>query len=278
MHYLNIYYKFLQYFQETTPLQRIEKRNKSDPRLMEPTIYTELHHIVPKSQGGTDDITNLIRLLPEEHIFIHYLRWKIFKDRNDLYAVNFMINGFFNKKYLSDITLNRCRRTSYSLIRRKFGEMIRIANKGSIAISDARRGKMPVKDVVTGEIIGSVVVDHPNIISGKWVHTSKGRKIDQKERNAVRNRVSGCKNPNYSGMTDGQYIIQTADYIKTLNDGRFIIKNYKKYCTDNNLRFIKHFSKTRFSGSKKKFIEDLRRYCKLQGIEMKYDQFYRGNR
>lgn len=35
--------------------------------------YTEKHHILPRSLGGTDDSTNLIRLTPEDHFFAHLL-------------------------------------------------------------------------------------------------------------------------------------------------------------------------------------------------------------
>lgn len=35
--------------------------------------YTERHHILPRSLGGTDDPENLIRLTPEDHFFAHLL-------------------------------------------------------------------------------------------------------------------------------------------------------------------------------------------------------------
>lgn len=44
----------------------IESRKDS-----EPAGYTELHHIIPRSLGGTDDPENLIRLSAREHYFAH---------------------------------------------------------------------------------------------------------------------------------------------------------------------------------------------------------------
>jgi hypothetical protein len=45
-----------------------------------------------------------------------------------------------------------------------------------------RTGIVTVKEVITGERIGSVSVLHPNYISGKWVHILKGRDTFAKAR------------------------------------------------------------------------------------------------
>lgn len=39
--------------------------------------YFERHHIVPKSLGGSDDLSNIIRLTPEDHYFAHLCLAKI---------------------------------------------------------------------------------------------------------------------------------------------------------------------------------------------------------
>jgi hypothetical protein len=38
-----------------------------------PSNYSELHHVVPRSLGGSNDKENLIRLTPEDHYFAHLL-------------------------------------------------------------------------------------------------------------------------------------------------------------------------------------------------------------
>ncbi len=43
-----------------------------------PSGYSEEHHIVPRSLGGTDDPENLIRLTPEDHYFAHCCLAKIY--------------------------------------------------------------------------------------------------------------------------------------------------------------------------------------------------------
>ena len=35
--------------------------------------YYELHHIIPRNNGGTDDNTNLVLLTIAEHVEAHYL-------------------------------------------------------------------------------------------------------------------------------------------------------------------------------------------------------------
>lgn len=55
----------------------------------------DLHHIIPKSWGGTDEPINLVRLLPREHFLAHLLLVKLSESedhkRKMLYAVHRMI-------------------------------------------------------------------------------------------------------------------------------------------------------------------------------------------
>lgn len=44
-----------------------------------PEAFGEVHHIVPKSCGGSDDASNLVKLLPEEHFLCHSLLPDIYR-------------------------------------------------------------------------------------------------------------------------------------------------------------------------------------------------------
>lgn len=46
-------------------------------RASTPSGYSEKHHIVPRSMGGGDDRSNLVRLTAREHFFAHLLLAKI---------------------------------------------------------------------------------------------------------------------------------------------------------------------------------------------------------
>lgn len=37
--------------------------------------YTEIHHIIPRSEGGTDESDNLVKLTGREHFIAHKLLW-----------------------------------------------------------------------------------------------------------------------------------------------------------------------------------------------------------
>ena len=46
-------------------------------RILSENIYTEIHHIVPKSMGGTNYYSNLIELTAKEHFLVHWLLTKM---------------------------------------------------------------------------------------------------------------------------------------------------------------------------------------------------------
>lgn len=56
-------------------------------------VYHERHHIVPKSEGGSDDKSNIIRLTAREHYIAHLLLAKIYDDRKMHSAVIYMQTG-----------------------------------------------------------------------------------------------------------------------------------------------------------------------------------------
>lgn len=43
-----------------------------------PSVYTELHHILPRSLGGTNDLDNLVNLTAREHFIAHLLLSKMY--------------------------------------------------------------------------------------------------------------------------------------------------------------------------------------------------------
>jgi hypothetical protein len=71
--------------------------------------YTEKHHILPKSLGGSDKITNLVYLTAREHFICHWLLTKIYPEGEEHWK---MINAFRmmraenpkQKRYSTNIT------------------------------------------------------------------------------------------------------------------------------------------------------------------------------
>lgn len=88
MNYINLY--------ENLILSRIN-------RVIDNSIYTEKHHIIPKSLGGTNNKENLIRLTFKEHYMAHYILSKIYP-RNSSIQYGFssiMRNPYGHRKLTS---------------------------------------------------------------------------------------------------------------------------------------------------------------------------------
>ena len=70
--------------------------------------YTELHHIIPQSMGGSNDKENLVELTAREHFICHWLLVKMTegKDRSKmLYALNGMkAENRYQQRYHTKIT------------------------------------------------------------------------------------------------------------------------------------------------------------------------------
>ena len=60
--------------------------------------YTERHHILPKSMGGSDDASNLVKLTAREHYVAHWLLWRIHRNKQMCNAFMFMSNAISRNK------------------------------------------------------------------------------------------------------------------------------------------------------------------------------------
>ena len=257
MNYKKIHDTFIQYCNNTAPKMRLLERNSTDVRLNEGPLYVEIHHIIPRSLGGLDNPDNLVEVLPEEHIFLHMLRYKIHKKREDALAVRYMLNGFSsNERRHGNLAckLTKKLRMGYAWIR-THAQSIRETNgwhtlDGKKRISEARKGMIPVKDLITGERIGSVSNKHPNVISGKWVHHTKGRKISESERVMRSNLGKGQNNCNASGLSD-EYLIQKG--MEAFQEFGFILTwpDMLRLSNKRNFRWLKGI-KSRFNGRGKR--------------------------
>lgn len=211
MDYLLIHNDLILYARAVPSRERLRKRCPQDPRLTNVSLYVEIHHIIPRSLGGLDLPSNLVEVLPEEHLFLHMLRYRIYGKREDALAVRCMLNGYGNKSVFAStrIALTKQIRMGYAWIR-SHAQQVREGEgwhtpDGIKRITESRRGKMPARDIVTNELVGNVELTHPNVLSGRWVHHSKGRKQSDAEK--AKHRRFGQDNNNASGLTD-EYFVQ----------------------------------------------------------------------
>ena len=142
--------------------------------------------------GNPNSVDNLVLLTFQEHLLAHYYLYEILKDTRYGYSAGTALQFFFIKA-----TGNHIRQRKLSEVDKEFlDKMAHLRKIGIESISKARARKMPVVDAVTREKIGSIPTDHPKILSGEWIHHSKGVKQTWARRSQV-----GENNGNYKKMT-----------------------------------------------------------------------------
>jgi hypothetical protein len=108
--------------------------------------YTERHHIVPKSMGGSDDQSNIVRLTPRLHYVAHYILWKAYRNRKMSYAFHVMIHGNpYGKRYKS-ITSK-----TYEILMKECKEHNRGENHPAYGIKRTEESKVNQRNAVKGK-------------------------------------------------------------------------------------------------------------------------------
>ena len=147
--------------------------------------YTEKHHIVPRSLGGGDEKSNLVRLTAREHFICHMLLAEMFpRNSREWYKMNraFMAmnrvsgkqNRYINSRY-------------YELKRIDFSTVIREAHRGD---------KNPNKDncwIFNDEKKQSIVVAKDKISSYLSKGWKRGRVINWESREKELQRKTKAK-------------------------------------------------------------------------------------
>lgn len=128
-------------------------------RPMPPSGYLEVHHIVPRFEGGSNDPKNLIRLSARDHIFAHLLlaKWKGGKHWVALYrtfgnitrrgiptAQQIRIAALAKEKALKGNTFGSGRRTAATRARISAARKgMKFSKETRAKISQARTGRFP---------------------------------------------------------------------------------------------------------------------------------------
>lgn len=95
--------------------------------------YSERHHILPRSLGGTDDEDNIVILTAKEHLIAHLLLLKIYPNNRKLFHAVWMMTNM--NKYTSK---------DYSYLREKFFS-IPISDETRKRLSDSRKKQSGIK-------------------------------------------------------------------------------------------------------------------------------------
>lgn len=196
MNYLRIY-------------KNIISKARNEKRVKYKGEYFEKHHIVPNFMfkdrrgrsgvkghldGNPDEPNNIVLLTAREHFLCHLLLVKIL-DGKQYWAsaktslVFFYTNGI--SQHARDSIDGKFNSVKYERYRK-------LAISG---LSESNKGKMIVKDKDTNEIVGKYPIDHPMILSGQWVHHSKGVKQSSETKKRQSIAMTGSGNTNFKEMT-----------------------------------------------------------------------------
>lgn len=104
-------------------------------KLEEPEGYTENHHIIPRSLGGSDDKENLVRLTAREHFICHALLLKI----QPIGSISYykMLHAFIMMSCCSDLNQKRYTGRVYSKIKEEWRHL----QSHNAKINNPMRGK-----------------------------------------------------------------------------------------------------------------------------------------
>lgn len=173
----NKYYKWYK-----TIISRAQSRN------LEHDVYFESHHIVPRSLGGSNSKSNIVKLLAREHFICHLLLTKFtsgsYKKKMD-HAV-FMLT-VIGKKQERHVVNNR----RYELLRKNYSSAKKGVSTGPCTdkrrqnISNAKKGK-PMSE------------EHKNTLS----KIKKGKGWSQARKNAGRKVMT--PNGIYNSMSEAE--------------------------------------------------------------------------
>lgn len=245
-------------------------------------IYYELHHILPDFlfldrkrkgprgilDGNCEFDNNYVLLTFREHIISHMLLMSIFRGTRFFYsassAINIMCTSSKN---------NHIRNGSYYTS--KIIEKYRLQSKENISFSV--RGTIPAKILSTNKPIGRVLLTHPNIISGEWVHHSKGI-LFSKERKQKLNDRNGNKNSNYKDEETiyPKLVYHIREYSDEILYGNMII--IRRFLTSYNATQEKRNKVSTLwirnhYGTMENFVNKL---SSDSGINFKYQTYFRG--
>jgi hypothetical protein len=134
--------------------------NRAKSRILDE--YTEKHHIIPKSLGGNNSKTNIVRLTAREHFICHMLLVKMTNDRS-----RYQMMKAADMMRIKNKSQNRYKINSrtYEILKRN----------ASIAMSQLTKGK-PKHTESSKKLLSESRKGKPSTFKGKF-HTDENKKL-----------------------------------------------------------------------------------------------------
>jgi hypothetical protein len=186
--------------------------NSAKLRIISKNIYTERHHIIPKSLGGNNSKNNLVKLTAREHFICHWLLTKMTSDRDKikmiagLWMMSNVKNEYhqrykINSRIYEIIRINAAKEFSKNLTGRKLSE------ETKKKISKTRKEK-----IKNGEITVNENKEKYKIISRKRIGKIHSEETKKKIGDSHRGKTISA---------------QQKEYLSKLNTGKSVTKETK---------------------------------------------------
>ena len=135
-------------------------------RLLHPVLndYTECHHIIPKSLGGTDDKNNLVELLAREHFICHLLLTKIYEEGSNEWIK--MVKAFMRMYSFSKYQKRYSNNKWYEYLKKSFSKAQSLSQIGK---NNSSYNKVWISNVLKKETIKIDKEQLQEYISNGWI-------------------------------------------------------------------------------------------------------------
>lgn len=189
-------------------LHYLNRYNKFIDALKEQTIdgYYELHHIIPKSSGGSNDKSNLIALTARQHYIAHWMLWKAYGEN--------MTRAFFMMSSVG--RYERVNSKTYDKARKEYSEQVKLqmANKPNVpAFTEEHRQKLSLAK--RGKKLSEETKEKLRLSRlGSKASEETKRKISESKK-GIATRGSGWKHSEETKMK----MKQTQAYLAWLDEG-----------------------------------------------------------
>ncbi len=169
------------------------------------TGYTETHHIIPKSLGGTDETGNLVKLSAREHFICHYLLIKIYKPGT--VSGDKMLKAFIMMLCCKSETQERyVSSRRYEMLRQQFSKLQseqqsgeKNSQHGTMWISNLelrQNKKIKKSDIIPEGWIKKRIVDFENYLNPPLKIKNRKTKQKQKQKTTTQPKTITNKNKN----------------------------------------------------------------------------------
>ena len=126
--------------------------------------YTECHHILPHSLGGSDDKTNLVNLLAREHFICHLLLTKMYPKASIEWVK--MMNAFMRMYSFGDNQSRYVNNKWYEYLKINFSKAQSLSQSG---VGNSQYGKCWISNLQTKECKSIHKKELQNYLDNGWI-------------------------------------------------------------------------------------------------------------